>query len=194
MPIQPGDVRWRDVNGDGVIDEFDRVKLGNSNPWLTGGFSTSLTWKDLSLSIRLDYAIGHTIVDHRTPWIMGNMQGTYNTIKQARDNTFSESNPNAKYPRYMWADQLGKGNYDRTSSLFTYKGDYLAFREISLSYRLPQRWTKKVAMNSVDLSLTAQNLGYLTAAKYVYTPEPGGDPWGGYSLPRVFVFGLNVGL
>jgi len=194
LPIQPGDVRWRDVNGDGVIDEFDRVKLGNSNPWLTGGFSTSLTWKDLSLSIRLDYAIGHTIVDHRTPWIMGNMQGTYNTIKQARDNTFSESNPNAKYPRYMWADQLGKGNYDRTSSLFTYKGDYLAFREISLSYRLPQRWTKKVAMNSVDLSLTAQNLGYLTAAKYVYTPEPGGDPWGGYSLPRVFVFGLNVGL
>ena len=187
-------MRWKDVNGDGIIDEFDRVKLGNSTPWLTGGFSTSLTWKDLSLSIRLDYAIGHTIVDTRTPWIMGNMQGSYNTITLARDNTFSESNPNAKYPRYMYADQLGKGNYNRTSTLFTYKGDYLAFREISLSYRLPQRWTKKIAMNSVDLSLTAQNLGYLTAAKYVYTPEPGGDTWGGYSLPRIFVFGLNVGL
>jgi len=189
-----GDLLYKDVNGDGIIDEFDRVKLGNSTPWLTGGFSTSLTWKDLSLSIRLDYAIGHTIVDTRTPWIMGNMQGSYNTITLARDNTFSESNPNAKYPRYMYADQLGKGNYDRTSTLFTYKGDYLAFREISLSYRLPQRWTKKIAMNSVDLSLTAQNLGYLTAAKYVYTPEPGGDTWGGYSLPRIFVFGLNVGL
>ena len=48
-------------------------------------------------------------------------------------------------------------------------------------------------MNSLELSLTAQNLGYLTAAKLVYSPEPGADTMGGYSLPRTLVFGLNVG-
>ena len=49
-------------------------------------------------------------------------------------------------------------------------------------------------MTSLELSFTAQNLGYLTAAKYVYSPEPGASGWGGYALPRVFMFGLNVGL
>ena len=58
---------------------------------------------------------------------------------------------------------------------------------------MPEFLTKKMAMNSLELSLTAQNLGYLTAAKLVYSPEPGADTMGGYSLPRTLVFGLNVG-
>lgn len=193
LPIQPGDVRWRDVNGDGVIDQYDRVYIGRSTPLVTGGFNTQLTWRQLTLSARLDYALGHHVVDGRTPWILGNMQGTFNTLTIARDKTFSAENPNAKYSPYVWADQLGKSNFYRSSSQFIYRGDYLAFREISLSYRVPEFLTKKMAMNSLELSLTAQNLGYLTAAKLVYSPEPGADTMGGYSLPRTLVFGLNVG-
>ena len=78
--------------------------------------------------------------------------------------------------------------------MFIYRGDYLALREISLSYQLPKAWTKRLSMTSLELSFTAQNLGYLTAAKYVYSPEPGASGWGGYALPRVFMLGLNVGL
>ena len=176
-----------------MIDQYDRVYIGRSTPLVTGGFNTQLTWRQLTLSARLDYALGHHVVDGRTPWILGNMQGTFNTLTIARDKTFSAENPNAKYSPYVWADQLGKSNFYRSSSQFIYRGDYLAFREISLSYRVPEFLTKKMAMNSLELSLTAQNLGYLTAAKLVYSPEPGADTMGGYSLPRTLVFGLNVG-
>lgn len=194
FPIQPGDVRWRDVNGDGVIDQFDQVKVGNKNPWLTGGLSTELSYRGLSLSIRMDYAVGHHVTDYRTPEIMGNAREGANTITLARDHTYSESNRQAKYPRYLPMDIVGKFNYNRPSSMFIYRGDYLALREISLSYQLPKAWTKRLSMTSLELSFTAQNLGYLTAAKYVYSPEPGASGWGGYALPRVFMLGLNVGL
>lgn len=190
LPLQPGDVKFLDVNSDKVLDNFDQVKIGNAIPKWTGGVSTQVSWKDLSLRVRTDFALGHVVTDNRFAWIMGNMQGTYNTIEKVKD-TWSESNPNAKYPVYVWADQLGKRNYARNSSMFIYDGDYLAFREISLSYRLPAAIVKQIKMEGVEFSVTGQNLGYWTAAKNVYSPEYGADGWGGYSLPRTIIFGVN---
>ena len=192
LPIQPGDVKWKDVNGDGVIDNYDKVKLGSAVPNWTGGFNTTLSWKGLTLSARFDYAFGHKIVDTKTPWILGNMQGTYNTCDLVFD-TWTPENPNAKYPIYVFADQNGKRNVARdNTSMFVYDASYLAIREISLSYSLPQNWVKKLAMEKVDLNVTTQNLGYLTAAKYVASPEYGSSGWGGYPLPTNLVFGVNV--
>ena len=119
-----------------------------------------------------DYALGYWVHDWKTPWIMGNMQGTFNTISLVKD-SWSESNPNGKYPVYGWADFLGKRNYDRISDINCYRGDYLAFREISLSYSLPQSWIHKSGLSKVDVSVTAQNLGDITAAKNMATPEYG---------------------
>lgn len=192
LPIKAGDVKWKDVNGDGVIDNYDKVKLGNTMPKVTGGINATLSWKDLTLSARLDYALGHTVVDNKTPWIMGCMQGSYNSIDLTKD-SWTESNTNAKYPVYVYADQYGKRNYARdNNSLFVYKGDYLAFRDISLSYNMPKDLITKIGLQSLELSFTAQNLGYLTAAKTMYTPEYGAYSYGGYSIPRSFIFGLNV--
>lgn len=114
------------MNGDGVIDDYDRVKLGNTIPHWTGGFNINTSWKGLTLNCRLDYALGYWVHDWKTPWIMGNMQGTFNTISLVKD-SWSESNPNGKYPVYGWADFLGKRNYDRISDINCYRGDYLAF-------------------------------------------------------------------
>ena len=63
LPIQPGDVKWKDVNNDGVIDNYDMVKVGNTVPKWTGGINTTVSWKDLTLSARFDYALGFTAVD-----------------------------------------------------------------------------------------------------------------------------------
>ena len=191
-PIQPGDVKWKDVNGDGKIDNYDKVKLGNSQPKFTGGINLNLSWKDLTLSTRMDYALGHTLTDWKTAWIMGGAQGTYNTIEQTKD-SWTENNKGAKYPIYTVADQNGKRNYTRTNnSMFVYKGDYLAFREVTLSYKVPNKWISKAGLTSCELSMTAQNLGYLTAAKNMYSPEAGASTYGGYSIPRSIIFGLNV--
>ena len=140
FPIQPGDTKFKEVNGDDVIDEFDKVKVGATSPRWTGGFNTTLRWKNFQLYGRFDYALGFWLYENSgtqstTPWFMGCYQGTYNTPTMYYD-TWSESNPNAKYPRYLFADQNGKNNYI-ASTMFAYRGDYLAIREISLSYSLP---------------------------------------------------------
>ena len=190
LPIQPGDVKWKDVNGDGVIDNYDMVKVGNTVPKWTGGFNTTVSWKDLTLSARFDYALGFKAVDWKSMWIMACAQGTYNTIQETKD-TWTPDNPNAKYPTYVWADQLGKRNYCRSSSMFVYNGNYLAFRELSLTYRLPSIWVQKAKLSNVELSVTGQNLGYLTEAKHLFSPEKA-DNNGGYPLPRTVIFGINV--
>lgn len=200
IPIQPGDAIWKDVNGDGIIDQYDKVKVGNTNPHWTGGFNTSASWKGLKLSARFDFALDFWIYEKSdqstTPWYMGCMQGTYNVPKDLYYQTWSESNPNGTLPRFLYADQVGgaKHNYTPASTMFAYKGNYLAIREISLSYTLPQRWVNTARMQRVELSVTGQNLGYITAAKNVATPEVKADgiASSGYSLPRSVLFGINV--
>lgn len=191
LPIQPGDVKWRDINGDNVIDQYDKVKLGNRIPKVTGGINTSVSWKNLSLNIRMDYALGFQGYDSKTPWIMGCKQGQFNTLELTKE-TWTPENPNAKYPMFYRADQNGKNNY-RVSSLFTYNSSYLAFRELTLNYSFPKRWISKIGIQSLDLSVSGQNLGYWTGAKNVYSPEyKNSNNEGGYPLPISCIFGLNL--
>ena len=116
LQIAPGDVKWKDINNDGTIDAFDQVVMGNTTPHWFGGFNTTLTWKGLTLYGRFDFALDYWIYDNTTPWFLGCMQGGYNTTTDVF-NTWSEENPNAKYPRYVWADQLGTANYYRLPCL-----------------------------------------------------------------------------
>ena len=199
FPIQPGDTKFHDVNGDDVIDEFDKVKVGATSPRWTGGFNTTLRWKNFQLYGRFDYALGFWLYENSgtqstTPWFMGCYQGTYNTPTMYYD-TWSESNPNAKYPRYLFADQNGKNNYI-ASTMFAYRGDYLAIREISLSYSLPESVAKMLKMQRAEVSITGHNLGYITGAKNVGSPEANPKDNGavgqGYSLPRTILFGVNL--
>lgn len=191
LPIQPGDVKWKDVNNDGVIDDYDMVKIGNTVPHWTGGITSNVSYKGFTLTCQFDYALGFWVRDTFTPWTMGNMQGTYNTITKVRD-TWSDTNVNAKYPTYTWADQLGKRNYARESSMFCYRGDYVAIRQLSLAWDLPKAWLHKLAMQKVVLNITGQNLGYITAAKNMFSPEYNADANGGYSLPRTLIVGASV--
>lgn len=196
FPIQPGDAKFHDVNGDNVIDEFDQVKVGNTNPHWTGGFNTTLAWKGFKLYAQFDFALGFWVYENqdqsKTPWYMGCYQGSYNVPELYYD-TWSESNPNGKYPRFLYADQIGKNNYIE-STLFAYKGNYLAIREVSLSYTLPRKWAETMKMKNAEVSITGQNLGYITAAKNVSSPETGanGAVGSGYSLPRTVLFGINL--
>lgn len=196
FPIQPGDVKWKDINGDGTIDVYDQEEFGNTTPHWFGGFNTTLRWKSLSLYARFDYAFDYWIYDGMTPWMLACAQGSYNPSKEVF-NTWSESNPNAEYPRYLWADQNGPRNYSRTNSLFAYKGNYIAIREISLSYSIPQQWISKVGLQKLGVSITGQNLGYLKQAKTMANPEftqasGSSDKGGVYGLPRTLLFGLDV--
>ncbi|MCQ2164867.1 MAG: TonB-dependent receptor [Bacteroidales bacterium] len=188
-----GDIKWKDMNNDGVIDSKDRKVLGNTTPHWTGGFTSNLTWKNLRFYAAFDYALGFYTYNSGSndfTWFLGCMQGTYNMPTQVWD-TVSKDNPNGKYPRYVWADQLGPANYYRINSMFTYRGDYLAVRELSLSYSLPKNWVNAIKAQKLELSVTGQNLGYLSAAM-VSNHEVGGSNTSNYPLPRTLLLGVNL--
>ena len=149
--ITPGDVNWRDVDRNDTIDSRDQVFIGTIYPKWTGGITTSLGYKGLSLFGRLEYATGHTIYNDLVPRILGNYQGTFNYIDWQK-RAWSPTNTDTDIPKVYFADQVtapnGKQNYTRANnagsvlngnnSRFYEKGDYLAIREITLSYDIPK--------------------------------------------------------
>lgn len=190
LPSQLGDAMWEDINGDGVIDQSDRVKLGNTLPRWTGGFNTTVSYKGLSLFARMDFALGHIQMDRQHVWSLGSMQGEFNAGTIVKD-TWTPENPNAKYPRYVWADQLNMKNFDRPSQMFYVNSNYLAFREISLSYAVPTSWISRAKIQGLTLSVTGQNLGYISN-NLLTLPERTGLQNSAYTIPTMLIFGGKV--
>lgn len=195
FPIALGDVIWKDIDNNDTIDFKDRQYIGRTLPRWTGGFSLAAGYKAFTLSARMDYALGFWAYDGPRSWFLGNMQGTFNTTTDVFD-TYTPENVNAQYPTYYWADQLYKRNVDRTSSMFYKKGDYLAFREVSLMYNLPTRYAERIKSQGVQVTLTGQNLGYISQST-LFSPESGSIGTGGageagYPLPRMLVVGVQI--
>ena len=195
--LQPGDLMFKDINGDGLITKYDQKVVGHTTPKWNGGLSTTVKYKGLSLYVRTDFGLGFTSYDGLRSWFNGCAQGSYGMTTDIRD-SWTEENPNAKFPRYIWADQNGPANYVRTSDYWTTNGNYLAFREVQLSYTLPKAWIQKFRCQNLTLSVTGQNLGYLTNAACAIpdnTQYTSGwtSGWGGTNPPSPTVlFGLNV--
>lgn len=192
-----GDLMYQDINGDGIVTSYDQKVLGTYTPKWNGGFNTTLSWKGLTLYLRTDFGLGFTTYDGLRQWINGCAQGSYNMTTDIKD-SWTEDNPDAKYPRYTWADNLGTNNYIRTSEFWATSGNYLALRELQLSYTLPTDICKKFRCQNLTVSVTGQNLGYWTSSACAIpdnTQYTSGltSGWGGtYSLPRTVLFGLNV--
>lgn len=186
--LAPGDVKWKDINGDGIIDQYDQGYLGNQTPKWTGGINTTLTWQGFTLYAKADFALGHMIYDSLRPNFLSNNQGEFNTTVDVFD-TWTPQNTNAKYPRYDRADGLVKNNY-RTSTIFAYKGNYLCLRDVTLSYAIPTKLLNKISIQGMTLSVTGQNLCYLKSD--IYTPEGRGFSNSTYPLPISVVFGAHL--
>ncbi|QBQ40954.1 SusC/RagA family TonB-linked outer membrane protein [Sphingobacterium psychroaquaticum] len=190
LPTQLGDVMWEDINGDGVINMDDRVRLGNTLPKWTGGFNTTISYKGLSLFTRMDFALGHIQMDQMQMWSLGFFQGEFNATTLVND-TWTPENPNAKYPRYVWADQLNAKNFDRPSDMFWKSSNYLAFREVSLSYALPKEWLNRAKIAGLTLTVSGQNLGYITNKMNVL-PERTGLQNSAYTIPTMLIMGGKI--
>ncbi len=195
--LMPGDIYFQDMNGDNLIDAKDQKIIGHSDVHWSGGFNTTLSWKGLSLYARFDMGWGFQVYDSNMSFWLAEGQGAMSFPSEIRD-AWTPDNPNAKYPRVAWASQYGTHNYVRTSDLFSQNGTYLACRELSLSYQLPESICRKFRSQGLTLSVTGQNLGYL---KSCTIPLPDNTTyWNGntagnggtYNLPRTVIFGLNV--
>jgi len=209
--ITAGDVNWLDVDGNDIIDSRDQVYIGNITPKWTGGFTTSLSYKAVSLFTNWEFALGHTIYNDLVTRTLGNYQGTFNYLEMQKQ-AWSPTNTDTDIPKVYYADQVGgsKQNYTRgnnanavlnsNNSRFYEKGDYLALREITLSYDLPKDLLSKTRLLSqARLYVSGTNLFYLTKFSGP-TPEPPvnasnvitGIYTGTYPTPRSFVLGVQV--
>ncbi|MEI6140118.1 MAG: SusC/RagA family TonB-linked outer membrane protein [Mariniphaga sp.] len=190
IPTQMGDMIWKDIDKNDTIDTRDMVSLGRQVPRWTGGVTSTLTYKNFTLNVRMDFALGHVQMDQMQFWALGCAQGEFAPTTYVND-TWTADNPNASLPRYVWADQLNTKNYDRPSTMFWRKSDYLSFREVSLSYKLPPSLLKKIKMSGFVLTVSGQNLGYLTD-KMLNFPERTGSQNGAYMIPTQLILGADI--
>lgn len=169
-----GDYEWYDRNGDGKITDVDQFYLGQTEPVSTGSFTNTFSYKNWGLSIGLDWALGHSIYDEAySRYFTGTFAYTHSLVGDVKK-TWTPENPNAKYARFVANDSGdGSNNFTRMSDVFTYKGDYLCLREITLMYTLQNKSLKKMGISDIAFNITANNLAYLTAVPGSVSPEVG---------------------
>lgn len=186
-----GDVNWLDADKNGVIDQLDRVNVGNIYPTWTGGMSTSLGYKNFSLYARLDYTVGHTIYNYARAFTENNWQGDGVMTQRVMDKSWKKQGDITDVPRHYWFGDRAQQNNIRGNSAYYESGDFLALREVTLSYMFSPRLLERIKLKNLKLHVTGNNLYYFT--KYMgLNPEDGGQDNGRYAVPRNLIFGATV--
>ena len=188
-----GDVIWADTDNNNIIDGRDRVYVGNEFPKWTGGLSNTLSYKKLMLYIRLDYTAGHTIYNYARAFMNGQWKLNMNLTQEMVDHAWQKQGDETYLPRYDWESARASYNIypTRTGQEYYEKGDFLAVREVTLSYDLPKSIIEIANINSIRLNVTGNNLHYFTKYKGL-NPEYGGRDYGRYPIPRNLIFGVKV--
>ena len=200
---KPGQLKFADINGDGVITTADRTVLGSPFPDYTFGMTNSFNYKNFDFAFTLQGVQGFEVLNLARRYY-GNYSGTYNVLRSTADGWMSETDRgdgvSPQIDRNFNA-LAGSNVINNVTSLFVEDGSFLRIRNITLGYNLSQPALQKLKLSSARLSFTVQNA--YTFTKYEgYNPEvsaqggstlvPGVDA-GGYPLARSFMFGLNVG-
>lgn len=191
--IQPGDIKYRDLNGDGVVNSSDVAIIGRGQPIHVGGFNNNFTYKRLSLNIFFQWSYGNDIYNANRLLLEGN-SNTYHLINQfaSYSNRWSLDNPTNENYRTR-----GQGPIGYWSSRVVEDGSYLRLKTLSLNYSVPVNVAKMLYAKNLNLSVSAQNL--FTWTKYSgLDPEvsarnntltPGYD-YSSYPQARTIVFSL----
>jgi TonB-linked SusC/RagA family outer membrane protein len=193
--IKPGDIRYKDLNGDGTINEQDKTVIGSGLPKHFGGFNNNFTYKNFSLNVFFQWSYGNDIYNANRMMFEGNISGK-NSLNQyaVYENRWTMDNQSSTMFRAG-----GQGPNGYYSNYFLEDGSYLRLKTIALSYALPQNVIKKAFLKDLRISLTAQNIH--TWTKYSgMDPEvsvrnsaltPGFD-YSAYPLAKTLVFGLKA--
>ena len=185
---QPGDIRFKDLNGDGVINEDDRTILGSPTPSWTFSMNNRFEFYGVDIELYLQGAAGNMIYNGNRSTLEA-MSVAQNQLTSTLDRWRPDYH-STTMPRAVFSDP-NKNN--RVSDRFLEKGDYLRLKSITIGYTLPKHLTSKARMDEVRFSVSGQNL-------YTFTRYTGLDPEVGgsgidsnvYPLTRNFTFGINI--
>ena len=161
--VYPGDAQYKDMNGDGVIDQYDIVYLGNSNPLVTGGGGVTVTYKGISATAFFHGRAGQKVVNQMRI-NTENMYGTNNqstaVLKRWRHEGDDTSIPRALY---------GKGYNYLGSDRFVEDASFLRLKTLTLKYSFPKEMVKKIGLNRAEIYTTTYDL-------FTWTNYTGQDP------------------
>ncbi len=187
---RPGDVRFVDFNGDGVIDADDRTMIGNPTPKLTFGMNASFEYKQFDLGLFVNGTYGNDIFNGMQRRDLRYINRTTHFL-----NRWTGEGTSSTVPRFTWIDA---NNNDRISDLYIEDGSYLRLKNIQIGYTIPVQVLRRIQANSWRVYISAENL--LTLTKY-----SGADPEigamssfdiaidrGVYPLARTFRLGTSI--
>ena len=184
----PGDVRFVDVDGNGIIDANDRTDIGKGMPDWTFGFNLGVSWKTFDLNMMWQGTAGNDIYDatRRTDIATSNLPSWML-------NRWTGEGTSNRIPRFVQGDNV---NW-QSSDLYVYDGSYLRLKNIQLGYTLPAALTQKVFISSLRFYVAAENL--FTFTKYHgFDPEISsggtslGIDYGVYPQARVWTIGASL--
>jgi len=195
----PGNLRMRDVNGDGEItpnDDFDVI--GNPYPDFTWGMTNTLNYKKFDFRVMVVGAMGQEML-HATRFYTDNIDGVFNVRKEIADRWRSEENPGSGMVPTTNGSGRGRVMYRDTHSLFIDKTDYIWIKNITLGYTLPKGI--KGVINDIRIYGNIQNpllfTGYdanpegTNLNRGDISPLVQGIDYGSYPVPRIYTLGLN---
>ena len=191
-----GHVKYKDLNGDGVIDARDETFIGNPNPKFTYGYTLNLYYKNFDVGFVLSGVYGNKIYNLAKAYTMfPNVAiAGQGGLQQGALDTWTPSNPNAKLPIYS---QNTSVNDVSPSSLFIESGSYLRVKQMQLGYT----FTKMKGISRLRVYVQAYNLLTFTHYRGLDPDVNDGSPanqgidYGtAYPISRKFLFGVNLGL
>ena len=193
--IEPGDIRFKDINGDGQVDNYDLTIIGNPNPKHIGGFNNNFIYKNFDLNVFLQWSYGGDILNaNRIEFEGGDpvARGFLNMFASFADRWTPENQTNDLY-------RVGGQGPAVYSSRTIEDGSYLRLKTVSLGYTFDAKQLKRIRMSSIRVYMAAQNL--ITWTNYSgLDPEVNTRPgaltpsfdWSAYPRPRTVTLGLDL--
>ncbi len=183
----PGDIKFKDLNNDGIINNEDRTNIGNANPTFTFGLTNTFSYKNFELNIFLQGSQGNKVLNF-TRWYTegGVSNGNYSNNVIGRWTAPGTSN---SMPRVTLNDPNGN---NRVSDRFVEDASYIRVKNVRLSYNLPSKWADRLKMKKTQFYVSAQNLFTFTNYSGL-DPEIGGAiDLGFYPQARTFIGGITI--
>lgn len=193
--IQPGDIKFKDINRDGVVNDYDLTIIGNPNPKHIGGFGNNFQYKNFDLNVFFQWSYGGDVLNANRIEFEGgdpNARTSLNMFASFADRWTPENQTNELY-------RIGGQGPAVYSSRTIEDGSFLRLKTVSLGYRLSNTWLKKINIKSLRVYASAQNL--ITWTKYSGPdPEVSTRPtaltpsfdWSPYPRPRTITLGVDI--
>ena len=196
-----GDIKFKDLNGDGAINEQDKARIGRSNrPQIMMGLNLSAQWNGFDFNalftagLKFDVSLLGTYYngyDDNTVWSQTFKEGANSPLWLVQ-NSYSLDNPNGKYPRLTLGHVSHGGDNGLASTFWMKKGDYLRFKDFQVGYTLPATLLNAIGIQKIRFFVEGSNLFTLDNLPTGVDPESPRVNNGYYPQQRTFLGGVNI--